>query len=339
MRRVRDLALPLAPQRAFRLRSPQRLHAAKLHTLQVNIGLRCNLACSHCHVDSSPQRIGDSENMSAATADRLLAWIAEHPQITTIDFTGGSPEMNPQFRRLVRELHGMKRRMIDRCNPTLIPHVDRRTGEAYDWVPAFLAEHRVEVTASLPCYLPDNVEKQRGRGAYNASIDGLQRLNAAGYGSDPHLPLNLVFNPVGPGLPPPQETLEADYKRHLLEAFGIRFTRLLTITNMPIKRFRRDLERSGRLEPYLDLLADAYNPQTLDGLMCRHQIHVDSQGDLSDCDFNRALSMDALTTSGRRTRKLWDHTLTELEHRPVHTADHCYACTAGAGSSCGGALV
>lgn len=336
---ARDVALPLAPDAAFQRRSAQRLTAAAIDTLQVNIGLRCNLACSHCHVDSSPQRVRDTENMTAETADRLLVWLERYPQIGTVDFTGGSPEMNPNFKRLVIAVRGMGRRVIDRCNPTIIPHVDRRTGEAYDWVPAFLAEHCVEVTASLPCYLPDNVEKQRGRGAYDASIDGLQRLNAAGYGSDPQLPLNLVFNPVGPSLPPPQASLEADYRRYLRDAFGVRFTRLLTITNMPIKRFRRDLERSGRLGNYLDTLVAAYNPDTLDGLMCRNQIHVDSQGNLSDCDFNRALDMDALTSGGRRTCKLWDHALSDLEHRPIHTADHCYACTAGAGSSCGGALV
>jgi radical SAM/Cys-rich protein len=225
--------------------------------------------------------------------------------------------------------------VIDRCNPTIILHRDPRTGESYEWIPEFLATHEVEVVASMPCYLEDNVNHQRGRGAYNASVEGLRALNLVGYGSAPHLPLNLVYNPNGPHLPPPQESLAEDYRRELKERFDLVFNELWTITNMPIKRWRADLERSGNLNAYLDLLVDAFNPGTVDGLMCRHQIHIDSQGRLSDCDFNRALEMDM---QGRDNQHLWDVRADELAGRLIATGDHCYGCTAGAGSSCGGSL-
>ena len=325
-------ALPqLEAKRAFDVP----LRAAAPTTLQINIGLLCNLACAHCHVDSSPQRRSDAENMSGETADRIIDWVRRHDTIATVDITGGSPEMNPHFRRMVEAFRAAGRRVIDRCNPTIIGHTDRRTGATYDWIPAFLAAHRVEVTASLPCYLEDNVEAQRGDGSYDASIAGLLALNAAGYGTDPELELNLVYNPVGPSLPPPQVALEADYRRELEARFGIRFTRLWTITNMPIKRFRRDLERGGNLHAYLDRLVDAYNAETIDGLMCRHQIHCDSQGRLSDCDFNFALGMP---TPAFRDVRLWDVTPQQLTDRRIATADHCFGCTAGAGSSCTGAI-
>ena len=334
--------LPVLRADAFRRRFSTPLTAGRTTTLQINIGLRCNLACAHCHVDSSPQRRGDDENMSADTADRVIQWVRDNPQIDTIDLTGGSPEMNPNFRRMVEAFRApdFDKRVIDRCNPTIIVHADRATrdtpAQTYGWIPAFLAAHQVEVTASLPCYSADNVETQRGRGAYDASIQGLLALNDVGYGIDPALELNLVYNPVGPSLPPPQEALEADYHRELEARFGLRFTRLWTITNMPIKRFRTQLERDGRLGDYMDLLVGAYNPDTLGSLMCQHQIHIDSQGRLSDCDFNFAL--DIPTTLPRETR-LWDVTAAELDHRRIRTADHCYGCTAGTGSSCTGALV
>ncbi|BAM03863.1 arsenosugar biosynthesis radical SAM (seleno)protein ArsS [Phycisphaera mikurensis] len=329
-----DTRLPVVSADAFARRFEEPLHAVGITAVQINIGLRCNLACAHCHVDSSPQRRGDEDNMSEETADRILAWILDHPQIDTVDLTGGSPEMNPNFRRMVVAFKRRGMRVIDRFNPTIYGHVDR-DGTDYKWIPGFLAEHRVEVSASLPCYTADNVNEQRGRGAFDASIEGLLALNAVGYGRDPELELNLVYNPVGPSLPPPQASLEQDYKRELRERFGIEFTRLWTITNMPIKRFRRQLERNSKLEPYMDKLVHAFNRDTLGELMCQHQIHVDSQGNLSDCDFNFALGMP--TSLGRGT-KLWDLTAENLDDRRVVTADHCYGCTAGSGSSCTGSL-
>lgn len=331
------IALPIAESDAFYRRFEQELRSAPaITTLQINIGLRCNLACNHCHVDSSPARLGDDENMSADVADRVMQWIADHPSIQTIDITGGSPEMNPNFKRLVAHCRALGRGVIDRCNPTIIMHQDRRTGESFEWVPRFLADHQVEVTASLPCYTAENVDKQRGRGSFDASVQGLLALNDVGYGKDPDLKLNLVYNPGGASLPPPQCALEGDYKRELREHFGIEFTRLYTITNMPIKRWRRDLERAGKLEAYMDKLVGAFNADTIDGLMCRHQIHIDPQGRLFDCDFNHALD---LRVPGREAQHLWDVSVEDLTDRLIATADHCYGCTAGAGSSCGGSLI
>lgn len=330
-------SLPVLETHAFHRRFARGLTAApRITTLQVNIGKVCNLACRHCHVESSPARTGDDENMSAATADRVLDWLAANPDIATIDFTGGSPEMNPNFRRMVERCRQMGRHVIDRCNPTIITHTDRDTGTTFDWVPGFLAEHGVEVTASLPCYTADNVEQQRGRGSYDASVEGLLRLNDVGYGRDPELVLNLVYNPGGASLPPPQASLEDDYRRELTDRFGIVFTRLYTITNMPIKRWRHDLERRGKLEAYMDLIVGAYNPETVEGLMCRHQINIDSQGRLFDCDFNQALD---LPVPGHERAYLWDVSAAALARRVIATADHCYGCTAGAGSSCGGAIM
>lgn len=332
-----SIALPIAESAAFYKRYAHELRsAATISTLQINIGLRCNLACNHCHVDSSPARVAPSENMSADTADRVMQWIANHPQIQTIDITGGSPEMNPNFKRLVEHCSALGRTVMDRCNPTIITHQDKRRGESFEWVPQFLADNKVLVIASLPCYTVENVDKQRGRGSFDASIQGLLRLCDVGYGTDPDLKLNLVYNPGGPSLPPPQKALEADYKRELREHFGIEFTDLYAITNMPIKRWRRDLERTGKLESYMDLLVNAYNPDTLEGLMCRNQIHINPEGRLSDCDFNNALDM---RVPGHENDFLWDVTAEELGDRLIATADHCYGCTAGPGSSCTGSLV
>ena len=336
------LSLPIAETDAFYRHFETDLRsAATIKTLQINIGLRCNLACRHCHVDSSPARISDAENMSADTADRVMRWVEDHPQITTVDITGGSPEMNPNFRRMVRHFRSLGRNVIDRCNPTIIMHTDRprnkgEQGQSYEWIPGFLAEHGVQVTASLPCYTAENVDKQRGRGSFDHSVQGLLALNDVGYGKDPALPLNLVYNPGGPSLPPPESALEDDYRRELREHFGIEFSRLICITNMPIKRWRRDLEQAGKLGAYMDKLVAAYNPDTIEGLMCRHQIHIDPQGRLSDCDFNHALD---LRTPGHETDHLWDVDMADLEDRVIATGDHCYGCTAGSGSSCGGSLV
>ncbi|MEM7624318.1 MAG: arsenosugar biosynthesis radical SAM (seleno)protein ArsS [Planctomycetota bacterium] len=333
-----SLSLPVVEEQAFHRHFETDLRSDPvITTLQINIGLRCNLACNHCHVDSSPARIADGENMTPEVADRVVKWLIANPTIRTVDITGGSPEMNPNFTRIVKHARGLGMDVIDRCNPTILTFTETKKfgGGDYRWVPGFLAENKVIVTASLPCYTADNVDAQRGRGSYDASVEGLLLLNDVGYGTDPGLPLNLVYNPGGASLPPPQEALEGDYKRELRERFGIEFTQLWTITNMPIKRWRRDLEKAGKLEKYMDLLVGAYNPDTIEGLMCRHQIHIDPQGRLSDCDFNRALDMD---TPGHEDKFLWDTTAQELGDRVIATGDHCYGCTAGAGSSCTGAL-
>ncbi len=329
--------LPVLAENAFfrRFDGGALRSAQQITTLQINVGLVCNLACKHCHVDSSPLKTAASENMSGETVDRVLGWLQQNPGIEVVDLTGGSPEMNPHFKRLVSQCRALGKRVMDRCNPTIIPFRDPSSGASYDWIPQFLADHQVEVVASLPCYLEDNVRKQRGRDAYDASIDGLLRLNEVGYGRDPSLQLNLVYNPVGPSLPPPQESLAADYHRELDERFGIVFNQLWTITNMPIKRWRDDLQRQGKLETYMQVLLDAYNPATVEGLMCRHQIHIDSQGRLHDCDFNYALD---LRVPQHEEHFLWQVTLDDLANRRIATGDHCYGCTAGAGSSCGGAI-
>ena len=303
------------------------LTSGELTWLQVNVGRVCNQACHHCHVDAGPKR---TEAMSAATVDRLIALMAATPQIAQLDITGGAPELNPNFRRLVQAGRALGARVIDRCNLTVLLEPGQE-----DLV-AFLADQRVEVVASMPCYLEENVDRQRGRGVYERSIEGLRRLNAAGYGEPGSgLTLDLVYNPGGPFLPPPQEALEADYKARLA-AVDVRFDRLLTITNMPIARFRHDLQRSRRLEAYEELLERSFNPATVPGLMCRSLVSVDWQGRLYDCDFNQMLDLEVDRRVGRT---LWDvEALGELSGRRIVTGDHCFGCTAGCGSSCGGAL-
>jgi radical SAM/Cys-rich protein len=334
---VSAIALPVLEGTEFRTRFETELRAApRISTLQINIGYVCNLACNHCHLESSPARTGRGDNMDPATARRVAAWAVAQPDITTVDITGGSPEMNPSFRWLVETLRGHGLHVMDRCNPTIIGYTDPRTGRGYSWIPRFLAAHEVEIVASLPCYRRDNVERQRGRGSFHASIEGLRRLVAVGYGTDPALRLNLVYNPTGPQLPPPQDALLADYRRELKRRYGIVFTELWTMTNMPIKRWRHRLERDGRLADYMATLVGAYNPATVDGLMCRHQISIDPQGRLHDCDFNQALG---LRTPRLESAFLWDVTARELGNRAIATDDHCYGCTAGCGSSCGGAIV
>ena len=331
-----SLSLPILDAPAFSARFERELSAAPvISTLQVNIGYVCNLACRHCHVESSPARTGAHENMDEATARRVVDWALAQPAIATVDITGGSPEMNPNFRWMVQRFHAHGLAVMDRCNPTIMGFVDRRSRLSYAWIPDFLAEHRVQVVASLPCYLEDNVERQRGKGSWGASIDGLLALNRAGYGHDPALRLNLVFNPVGPSLPPPQASLEDDYKRELETRFRLVYDELWTITNMPIKRWRRELEREGSLEAYMATLIEAFNASTVPGLMCRHQDSIDPQGRLYDCDFNQAIG---LGTPGAEERRLWDYTAAQLAERVIATGDHCYGCTAGSGSSCGGAI-
>jgi len=296
-------------------------------TLQLNLTRRCNLACHHCHVDSSPKR---TETMDARTVARALELLAAHAGIDTVDITGGAPEMHAQFREIVRESRRLGRRVIDRCNLVILDepgHTDTA---------AFLAANGVDVIASLPCYERSNVDGQRGRGVFERSIAALRALNALGYGAPGSgLALDLVYNPVGPSLPPAQSALELDYKRELLERHGIVFGRLLTITNMAIRRYADWLARRGELEAYQALLVNHFNPAAVPGLMCRTMVSVDWRGELFDCDFNQALDLPA----GGSRRTLFEiGSLDELEGDAIATADHCFGCTAGAGSSCGGAL-
>jgi radical SAM/Cys-rich protein len=300
---------------------------ARVRTLQVNVGPRCDLACHHCHVEAGPAR---REALDASVADRVLLLLEDHPAVSTLDLTGGAPELNPEFRRLVRGARRLGREVIDRCNLTvLFAPGQRDTAE-------FLAEHGVRVVASLPCYTPANVDAQRGRGVFGRSIDALLWLNRLGYGKPGSpLGLDLVYNPLGASLPPPQPQLEAEYRRELAGRFGVEFHRLLTITNMPIKRFARQLAREGRHEAYLSLLANHFNPETVPELMCRTLLSVGWDGRLYDCDFNQMLEIPP--GAGVRTIRDLDD-LGKLEGEPIATASHCFGCTAGAGSSCGGAL-
>jgi radical SAM/Cys-rich protein len=308
-----------------------RLRRARATTLQVNVGKRCNQACHHCHVDAGPAR---TEMMSEAVAERVLALLAASPDVELVDVTGGAPELNPHFRPLVSEARRLGRRVIDRCNLTVL--FEPGTEE----LARFLATNRVEVVASLPCYSAENVEKQRGRGVFDKSIAALQLLNALGYGQpESGLVLDLVYNPVGAFLPPPQAVLEERYRHELRSRFGIQFSRLLTITNMPIKRFADSLRRTGQLAAYLGLLVNHFNPATVPGLMCRSLVSVGWDGRLYDCDFNQMLDIPLGAGHGAGARTIWDvDSLEEVTGQPVATASHCFGCTAGAGSSCGGAL-
>jgi radical SAM/Cys-rich protein len=305
------------------------LRRAAVTTVQVNLGKRCNQACRHCHVDAGPTR---AEAMAAATATRVIELVRATPSVRVVDLTGGAPELNPEFRRLVAAARASELAVIDRCNLTILVEPGQVD------LAAFLAEHRVRVTASLPCYSADNVDEQRGGGVFERSVRGLRRLNALGYGvPGSGLELDLVYNPVGAFLPPPQAALEADYRRELDARFGIVFTRLITITNMPISRFALALERDGGLEPYMRLLVASFNPATVSGLMCRAQVSVGWDGALYDCDFNQMLE---IPLAGGERPTIWDiDDFGAVAGREIATAAHCYGCTAGAGSSCSGALV
>ncbi len=311
----------------------------RVTTLQVNIGLRCNLACHHCHVESGPKR---SERLTAQGLARILELLARSPEVEILDITGGAPELHEGFRDLVRGARALGRRVIDRCNLTVLEEPGQED------TAAFLAEQQVEVVASLPCHGKQNVDLQRGRGVFEGSIRALQALNALGFGQgegqregqgegrgDSGLRLDLVYNPVGAFLPPDQAELEGEYRERLRDDFGIVFDRLLTITNMPIKRFAHQLERDGELEAYMALLVNHFDGANLTGVMCRSQISVGHDGSLYDCDFN--LALDLLPPGPRRT--IFDiEDLGRLAGAPIATAAHCFGCTAGAGSSCGGAL-
>ena len=292
--------------------------------LQVNLGRKCNQACRHCHVDAGPTR---TEMASDAVIDAVLAALEANPSLTLLDLTGGAPELHPRFRELVVGARALGREVIDRCNLTIL----LEPGQAD--LAVFLAQQQVHVVSSLPCYLQDNVDRQRGRGVFDRSIEGLRRLNALGYGRGGGLLLDLVYNPVGAHLPPAQASLEADYKRRLMDDHGVAFDSLLTITNMPIARFLADLRRQGEAEAYQRRLLEAFNPGTVDGLMCRHLLSVDWQGQLYDCDFNQMLDLE-VGHGAPRTIFEWD--AAALGQRRIVTGRHCFGCTAGAGSSCGG---
>jgi radical SAM/Cys-rich protein len=300
------------------------LDGLSLQTVQVNINLNCNLACHHCHVESSPAR---TEQMSWQTMTQVLD-AARRCGARTLDITGGAPEMHPDFTRFVDAAVAQGLHVMVRTTLTILLQA------GYTHLPRYLAERRVHLVASLPCYLESNVDKQRGKHVYRESIDAIAQLNALGYGREVHLPLDLVYNPGGAGLPPPQQALEADYRRELRARFNLHFTRLITITNMPIGRFLHDLERQGKAAGYQQKLRDAFNPATLEALMCRHQLHVGWDGRLYDCDFNYAI---ALPVNGAVTH-IADFDPQAYRTRTIATGDHCYACTAGCGSSCGGAL-
>ena len=300
----------------------------RLTTLQVNVGYRCNQSCVHCHVGASPHR---TEEMSGEVADAILGFI-ERERIATLDITGGAPELNPHFRRMVVAARDMGVKVMDRCNLTILEAAGQEN------LAAFLAAQQVVIVASMPCYLEDNVERQRGKGVFSSSIRGLRRLNALGYGRDPTgLELNLVYNPQGPSLPPPQEALEADYRRVLGEQYGIVFNQLYTLANMPIQRFGSMLISKGEFARYLDLLRHAHLDANLGGVMCRDLISVDYRGYLYDCDFNQMLDLPLVRRGGERIH-LSELGTGELDGRKVRVAGHCFGCTAGQGSSCGGAL-
>jgi radical SAM/Cys-rich protein len=301
------------------------LRRGKVHTLQINVGRKCNQTCRHCHVDAAPWR---TEMISAEDARRVGEWIATHrPQV--VDITGGAPEISEHFRYFVETAKAAGAHVLDRNNLTIIET------KAFAWLPEFLARHEVEVVASLPCYLGENVDAQRGDGVFEKSISALKKLNALGYGISPKLPLSLVYNPIGAKLPPPQAELESDYKVELRKRYGIEFTRLFTITNQPIARFAEDLREQGKWDEYLDLLASAFNSTTVEGLMCRGTLNVGWRGEVYDCDFNQMLNMQM---RNGRPLYLWDVTPEYLDGRDILTGNHCLACTAGAGSSCTGAV-
>ncbi len=307
------------------------LRRARAEILQVNVGKLCNLTCVHCHVNAGPKR---KEIMTRETIDRIMDWLAK-TEISIVDVTGGAPEMIPDFRYFVERVKELQpsRRVIDRCNLTILLE------PGYEDLAAFLARDGVEIIASMPCYLPVNVDAQRGEGVFEGSIAALQLLNSLGYGIYPDLPLHLVYNPIGPSLPPSQAELELDFKRELKNEFGIVFNKLYTITNLPIGRFASYLRHNNKLEEYMHLLISAFNPATIDGLMCRNTISIGWRGEVYDCDFNQQLGMRWSSNGGSNPIFLWEIDPDEIANREIMTGDHCFGCTAGAGSTCGGAIV
>jgi|SRR5438067_3460769 len=307
------------------------LRRGRSEILQVNVGKLCNLTCIHCHVNAGPKR---KEIMTRETIDRVIGWFAK-TDIAIVDLTGGAPEMIPDFRYFIERVKELQpaRRVIDRCNLTILLE------PGYEDLGKFLATNNVEIIASMPCYSPENVNAQRGEGVFEGSIVALQALNSLGYGIDPELPLHLVYNPVGAFLPPSQAELEADYKRELKKHFGVVFNKLYALTNLPIGRFAAYLRHESKLDEYMQLLIEAFNPATIEGLMCRNTISVGWRGEVYDCDFNQQLGMQCHDNGGSKPLFLWDIDPESLEGREIMTGNHCFGCTAGAGSSCDGAIV
>lgn len=304
------------------------IRRARLKTLQVNLGYRCNQQCAHCHVDAGPQR---KEEMDHGTAEQVIDYMLTMAA-ATLDITGGAPELNPNFRFLVQFARAMGIHVIDRCNLTVLNEPGQED------LGQFLAEHQVEIVASLPCYLESNVDQQRGKGVYQRSIAALKQLNRLGYGlADSHLRLNLAYNPQGAALPPRQEALEADYKTRLWRDHGIVFDQLYVLTNMPIKRFGSMLVSTRQFDQYMRLLLQSQQSANLDAVMCRSLLSVDWQGYVYDCDFNQMLGLP-LAVEGKPRVHISELAHTKLERNPVATRGHCYACIAGQGSGCGGAL-
>lgn len=327
---VIDAGLPTGIVQPFAQRGDGPLVRNSITDLQINLGKLCNQTCTHCHVEAGPTKT--RENMSAETAQRIMDLAAECPSIKAVDLTGGAPEMNPSFREFVTTFRKRGLRVIDRCNLTILSEL------GFNWVGQFLAENQVDVVASLPCYLEDNVDGQRGSGVFKRSIDALGELNSLGYAQPGSgLRLDLVFNPTGPSLPPDQIKLEADYKRELKSRYDIDFDHLLCITNIPIKRYATFLNKRGKLDDYMRLLADNYNPVAASNVMCRSLVSIGWDGAIYDCDFNQMLDMPI---GGNSQSSIWDiDTLSDFVDQKISVADHCYGCTAGAGSSCGGAVV
>ena len=315
--------LPLLQQTDF-----PAIRRGKLEILQVNLGYLCNQTCQHCHVDAGPNR---KEQMRRQTVDELIDFLKK-TDIRILDLTGGAPEMNESFRYLVEQARKLGVHVIDRCNLTILSEPGQEN------LAEFLADNQVEVVASLPCYLKDNVEAQRGKGVYQASIDGLRLLNALGYGKDGSgLILNLMYNPQGASLPPPQATLESDYKRELQQREGVAFNKLFVLVNMPIMRFGSMLISKGKFKDYMQLLQESYQASNLLGVMCRSLISVDWMGYVYDCDFNQMLGLP-MKLSGKENMHIRDIEIDEITGNPIVTGDHCYGCTAGQGCSCSGAL-
>ena len=298
----------------------------RLDTLQVNLGYLCNQQCLHCHVDAGPRR---TEIMDRKTVDDVISFLRKR-RISTLDLTGGAPEMNPHFRHLVATARSMGVHVTDRCNLTILVESGHRG------LAQFLADNRVEIIASLPCYLEQNVNAQRGTGVFDKSIEALRELNALGYGSDHELILNLVYNPQGPSLPPSQEELEPAYKEVLLNNYGITFNKLFTLVNMPIKRFGSMLLSRGEFDSYMHTLKASHKEENLESVMCRSLVSVDWKGYVYDCDFNQMLGIGLGAGNGKT--HLCDLMHSNINNRPIVVMDHCYGCTAGQGSSCGGAL-
>jgi len=301
------------------------LRHAQPNELQINLGKLCNLACHHCHVDAGPKR---TEIMTWEVMQKILDW-AQEADIQRVDLTGGAPELNPHFRKFCDALIAMGTQITSRCNITVL--FEDGQNDLAQWY----ADRHIRLVCSLPCYTEDNVDAQRGKGVFDKSIAGLQLLNEVGYGKEPELSLDLVYNPVGAFLPPEQQSLEQDYKKMLGDNFGIVFSSLLAITNIPINRFAHALQREGELEDYQHLLVSNFNAATVDQLMCKHLINLDWEGRVFDCDFNQMLE---IPMSGGTEKYLWDLSVDEIAGQPIATNRHCFGCTAGSGSSCSGTL-